>query len=156
MKDKIGKKKEKKKLRHQSPLTNVHVIYEKWVISTRGEFNEFKELYEITMIRSMSEAMAETVGSMMNSHCGKGRHLQPVNFSMELVLRFNLGPLHLMDKLIEEVLKSQNKEYVRRVQRKDKLIMRDVNVSAAVKTFRQQSEQYSRFPTEFWTEWKNN
>ena len=108
------------------------------------------------MIRSMSEAMAETVGSMMNSHCGKGRHLDPVFFSMELVLRFNLGPLHLMDNLIESVMQSQNKEYIKRTIRKDRLITHhDVVVSAAINTFRKKSEQISRFPCVFWTNWNN-
>ena len=37
-----------------------------------GEDNlEFQKLWEIVMIRSTSEAICETVGSMMNQHCGK-------------------------------------------------------------------------------------
>ena len=43
------------------------------------------------MIRSSSEAMCmcETVGSMMQH--GKNHYLKPEYFSMEMVLRFNLG-----------------------------------------------------------------
>ena len=35
---------------------------------------------------------------------GKNRYLTPENFSKELVLRFNLEPLHLLNDLIDEVL----------------------------------------------------
>ena len=76
--------------------------------------------------------------------------------SMELVLRFNLGPLHLMKQLIQDVLKARNKEHVRRTTRKDQLITQDLKLSATVNTFRQKSEENTRFPTEFWTNWKNN
>ena len=142
-----------------APLTEVHKIYEKWVLSSDGKFPEFKELYEICMIRSMSEAMAETVGSMMNQHCGKGRHLQPVFFSMELVLRFNLGPMHLMDNLIKEVLAceyQQNKEYVRKTTRVEKLVTKDIKLSAAINTFRNKAQEDSRFPSKFWTHWNED
>ena len=104
----------------------------------------------------MSEAMAETVGSMMNQHCGRGRHLQPAFFSMELVLRFNLGPLHLMDGLIKEVLECEKKEYIRRVTRVDMLITKDTKLSAAMNTFRNKARDNSRFPTIFWTDWNAN
>ena len=138
------------------PLKNVHKIYEKWVLTVSDRFAEFRELYEICMIRSMSEAMAETVGSIMNTHCGKGRYLQPAYFSMEIVLRFNLGPLHLMDGLIQDILKCQHKDYIRKVKRVDKLVSKDIKVSAAINTFRQKSQESSRFPLTFWTNWKND
>ena len=139
-----------------APLSEVQKIYEKWVKSSDGQYSEFKDLYEICMIRSMSEAMAETVGSMMNQHCGRGRHLMPAYFSMELVLRFNLGPLHLMDKMIKDILKCESdkgKEYIRRVTRVDKLVTKDTKLSAAMNTFRKKAEDSSRFPTVFWTDW---
>ena len=40
----------------------------------------------------------------MGQHCAKGRYLDPENFSKELVLNFNLGPLKDLDGLIDEVL----------------------------------------------------
>ena len=67
------------------------------------------------MIRSCSEAICETVGSIMNQHAGKNRHLQPQYFSMEIYLRFNLGPLHLMKDLIKEVLSDKNSKSFRKV-----------------------------------------
>ena len=41
----------------------------------------------------------------MGQHCAKGRYLDPENFSKELVLNFNLGPLKDLDGLIDKVLK---------------------------------------------------
>ena len=107
------------------------------------------------MIRSMSEAMAETVGSMMSSHCGNGRYLQPVYFSMELVLRFNLGPLHQLDSLIQEILKRHRKNYERSTTRINRLVTKNVNLSAAVNTFRRKAEDNSRFPASFWLNWEH-
>ena len=56
------------------------------------------------MIRSCSEAICETVGSIMNQHAGKNRHLDPRYFSMEIYLHFNFGPMHLMKDLIKYYL----------------------------------------------------
>ena len=38
------------------------------------------------------QAIAETVGSVMSNHIGKGRYLNPNNFNKEITLEFNLGP----------------------------------------------------------------
>ena len=35
---------------------------------------------------------AETVGNIMSNHIGKGRYLNPHNFSKEICLEYNLGP----------------------------------------------------------------
>ena len=87
-------------------LQDVHLYYEDWVKKSKESENnlEFQKLWELVMIRSSSEAIYETVGSIMGQHCGKNRYLTPENFSKELVLRFNLGPLHLLNGLIDEVL----------------------------------------------------
>ena len=52
------------------------------------------------MIPSPSEAICETVWSMMNQHGGKNGHREPEYFSMKKVLRFNFGPIHLLDEPI--------------------------------------------------------
>ena len=67
------------------------------------------------MIRSASEAICEMVGSIMNQHAGKNRHLELEYFSMELVLRFSLGPIHLLDDFVDEILSSDTgKTYLRK------------------------------------------
>ena len=69
---------------------------------------------------------------------------------MEMVLRFNLGPLHLLDNLIEEIFTSESsKTYVRKETKISRLITKDLNKSAAVDTFDKHNEQKSRFPLYF-------
>ena len=66
------------------------------------------------MIREISEAICESIGSMMGTHSARNCNLGPENFSNEIILRVNLGPLHLMGNLIDEILASDNaKLYVR-------------------------------------------
>ena len=74
-----------------------------WVQQTDiEEYLDFQRLWEIVMIRLTSEAICETIGSMMGSH-GNNKILQPKYFNIEMVLRFNLG-LHFLDSLIEDIL----------------------------------------------------
>lgn len=65
-----------------------------------------------TMIRGTSEAACETVGSIMNIHSGRNCHLKPEKFSKEIVLRYNLGPMHVLDDhdFIEEIYNREKKE----------------------------------------------
>ena len=100
------------------------------------------------MIRVTSEAICETAGSMMNQHCGKNRFLQPENFNIEMYLKFNLGPLHLLDNFVKEILASDStKSYLRKEQAKiSRLVTNDLNKSAAMETI----EKKSHFPTSFW------
>ena len=70
---------------------------------------------------------------------------------MEMVLRVNLGPLHLMDNLINEVLDAeQGKSYVRKGHILSKISSMDFNKSAAIATFEEKNEKKSRFPNSFW------
>ena len=133
-------------------LANVHIYYQNWVKESNSEENiAFQKLWEIVMIRSTSEAICETVGSMMNQHGGKNRHLEPQYFNMEMVLRFNLGPLHLMDNLIDEVLKiDPGKSYIRKETNISQIVSKDINKSAAIATFEKNDEKKSRFPFSFW------
>ena len=84
----------------------------------------------------------------MNQHSGKNRYLTPENFSKEIVLRFNLGPLHLLEGLISEVLALEStKCYLRK---QGIVVTNDTNKSAALGTFQKKNEQKSRFPVSFW------
>ena len=64
-------------------LTNVHIYYEEWAKTLMESKNhlEFQRLWELVMIRSSSEAMCETVGSIMGQHCAKSCYVDPDNFS---------------------------------------------------------------------------
>ena len=84
----------------------------------------------------------------MNQHSGKNRFLTPENFSNEIVLRFNLGPMHLLEGLIGEVLALEStKCYLRK---QGIVVTDDTNKSAALGTFQKKNEQKSRFSVSFW------
>ena len=135
-------------------LSNVDVYYEKWVkeCAESAKHSDFQKLWEVLMIRVTSEAICETAGSMMNQHCGKNRFLQPENFNIEMYLKFNLGPLHLLDNFVKEILASDStKSYLRKEQYKiSRLVTNDLNKSAAMETIEKRIENKSRFPTSFW------
>ena len=114
------------------------------------KFNPFINLFQNTQIRSMSEAICETVGSMMVTHGGKGRYLQPENFSMEMYLRFNLGPLHCLTGLCQEIVQERQRDYIRKSdisKRFDKVVSKN---SAAVETFRRRQEEKTKLPLDIW------
>ena len=98
--------------------TPEYLVWKQWITSLSKESLEvhasFIEFFQFVQIRSMSEAICETVGSIMNIQTGSGRHLQPVNFSAEICLRFNLGPLHHLGGLIESVIETYDKEFIRK------------------------------------------
>ena len=85
-------------------ITHVHRYYEEWAKSNTEKHLPFQNLWENVMIRSTSEAICETVGSMMAHHGAKNHSLQPKNFNIEMYLRFNLPTLHHSDGLVNEVL----------------------------------------------------
>ena len=94
----------------------------------------FIEFFQCIQVRSMSEAMAETVGSLMNINSGTGRQLQPVNFSVEIYLRFNLGPLHALGGLVKDVAEKHGKEFSLD------------STSVAITSFRKKSELKCHIP----------
>ena len=67
------------------------------------------DFYAFIINLSFSEAVCETVGSVMNQHSGRNRHLQPTYFSIEIHLWWNLGPLHFLKNLIEDVYNREKK-----------------------------------------------
>ena len=99
-------------------VTHVHRYYEEWTKSNTEKHLPFQNLWENVMIRSTSEAICETVGSMMAHHGAKNHSLQPKNFNIEMYLRFNLPTLHHSDGLINEVL-AFDKKYLQKWRKKD-------------------------------------
>ena len=132
------------------PIRNVHLAYQNWTKRSVGKFVEFKELFENCMIRSTSEAVCETVGSLMKIHAGRNRHLQPLYYSMEIVLRWNIAPLHLLRNLVNDVYNREKKEYIRRTKKTNKIVTGIVAKSASTGTFEEKSEAKSHFPASFW------
>ena len=103
------------------------------------------------MVRSKSEAICETTGSMMNQQSGKNQHLNPNNFNVEMFLRFNLGPLHKLDGLVAEIFAfNSKKSYVREEKIISLLPSGDPAKSNAISTFEKKDETKSRLPESFW------
>ena len=103
------------------------------------------------MIRSTSEAICESIGSIMKIHTSSNRNLQPDSFNMEMVLRVNLAPLHLLENLVNEVFASNsNTNYIRKGTKISQIVSKDINKSAAISTFEKNGEKKSRFPHSFW------
>lgn len=138
------------------PIQIIHLAYKSWFNETKGKFCQFKKIWQNAMIRGTSEASCESIGSIMGIHVGRNRHLNPDNFSKEIVLRYNLGPMHLLDNpsskvnFIQEVYNRGKKEYIRRTNRIDQIVTRDLAKSSAVATFKKKGEENSHFPLSFW------
>ena len=70
---------------------------------------------------------------------------------MEIFLRCNLGPIHLLEGLVNEVLAFySSKTYLRKEDRINRVVSKSLNKSAAIATFEKKGEEKSRFPLDFW------
>ena len=95
-----------------------HNIYKDWFKKSAEEDNhafcvrDFIKFFECVQVRSVSEAICETVGSVMSNKTGRGRVLDPINFDKEVFLEMNLGPIHLLEPLVDEVYIRRQKKYM--------------------------------------------
>ena len=53
-------------------------------------------MFQRVQLKTYSEAIAETVGSVMTLAQARFRKSEPVIFAKEIFLRFNLPPLHIL------------------------------------------------------------
>lgn len=108
----------------------------------------FIRVFQFIQIKSYSEAICETVGSIMKIHGGKGRNLHPVNFAKEIYLNFNLPPLHIMKKQLiptvaKELVETEKREYyTKSADRKLKFS----HLSSSIGNFRNNEEKNSHLP----------
>ena len=80
------------------------------------------------------------------------KHYLKVWFNIEMYLRFNLGPLHLSDGLINEILAfDANKTYLRVGTDPNRLTTKNVYKSSGVGGFEKRDETKSRLPESFWS-----
>ena len=132
----------------------INEVWKKWIqqLNTEQskEYSMFINLFQNIQIRSMSEAICETIGSMMVAHGAKGRYLQPKFFSQELYLRFNLGPLHMLTDFCKEIVTERKKEYVRKNDLKKTFHKSVSEESAALRTYRLEQEGKARLPPNVW------
>ena len=70
-----------------------------------AEATLFIRFFEFVQGKSFSEAICESIGSIMNMATSSGRILHPTNFAKEIFLRFNLPPLHTaMTNIVPDTL----------------------------------------------------
>ena len=110
-------------------------------------------MFQFVQAKTYSEAICETVGSVMNIHRGRGRNLHPVNFAKELFLTFNLPPLHiLISKFIPKIVElkmEDNKEYYRKLDYSRQNMLKYKKLSASIGNFRKDQEDRSHIPLSF-------
>ena len=126
-------------------------IWEKFYMKYKNVdmYENFVGLFQHVQIKSYSEALCETVGSIMKMHHGRGRNVHPVNFNKEIYLRFNLPPLHIMkESLISEAVKvklaDEKKSFIFQTARQDKL--KFGHLSSSVGNFRIREDASSHLP----------
>ena len=129
---------------------NLEETYERfWKLHHQtAEATLFIRFFEFVQGKSFSEAMCESIGSIMNMATSSGRTLHPTNFAKEIFLRFNLPPLHTaMTNIVPDTLSHElfvkKKELIRRAD-SDPRQLRKLNfssVSASLGNFRQKEEE---------------
>ena len=68
-----------------------------------------------------------------------------------MYIKFNIGPLHLLDNFVKEILASDStKSYLRKEQYKiSRLVTNDLNKRGAMETIEKRTEKKSCFLTSF-------
>ena len=79
----------------------------------------------------------------MNINSGTGMQLQPVNFSVEIYLRFSLGPLHALGGLVKDVAGKHGKQFFRKAAPMALAMDRTI---IAISSFRKKSELNCHIP----------
>ena len=70
------------------------VYFEKYKDDDKSEM--FIKIFQHVQLKTYSEAIAETVGSVMTLAQARFRNLEAVNFAKEIFMRFNLPPPHIL------------------------------------------------------------
>ena len=111
----------KKNQNNTSADTSLEEIYRHYFkeVENIHESQIYIHFFEHLMIRTCSEAIAESVGSIMGIAMKRGRNTHPINFEKEIKMRFNLLPLHLLKEtfipeLVDEMVDVKKKEYFRK------------------------------------------
>lgn len=113
----------------------------------------FRELFEFIQIRTYSEAICETVGSLKTIAIGTARNQSPVNLSKEVCLRFNLPPLHICKESIipivaQELVSEKARTYTRKGDKDNRIsrFFKYKHISSALGNFRKREEDTAHLP----------
>ena len=124
------------------------LYFEKYKDDDKSEM--FIEIFQHVHLKTYSEAIAETVGSVMTLAQARFRNLEAVNFAKEIFMRFNLPPLHILKvsfipSVVEKLLRK--KEFHRRLEgTRWQGKLKFSSTSASVGNYRVREEEFSRLP----------
>ena len=102
---------------------NDNLSLERFYVQFCDKFNcdetaVFRDLFEYVNLHTYSEALRETIGSLMQLAFSSGRGLNPPNFNKAICIRYNAPPPHkysrksLFLKLLESGLNKKKKNLV--------------------------------------------
>lgn len=88
----------------------------------------------------------------MSNKIGKGRYLKPQNLSKEVFLEVNLGPLHLLQTLVDRVFDKFQREFRFKCTATGAFVsqLKNDQIGAAIHNRRVEHEKQCRFPCSFW------
>ena len=136
---------------HETKKLKTDEIYQKFISRLGSTTKSFQELFEFVNIRTYSEAICETIGSIMAIAVSNGRNLQSYNLDKELFIRFNMPPYHKVQDFISAVAddwrKRGNKQFYLK-KSGNKLKMK--TLSSSLSNFRSLEEKKSHFPLDLW------
>ena len=134
-------------------LENIYKSFHKKIILI-PEIDLFIQFFENLMIRTYSEAIAETAGSIMGIVAARGRNTHPVNFEKEIKLRFHQTPLHILTntfipKLTDHIV--SNTEFFRKGDKIAKVIkkLKFQTLSAFIGNMRERKVEKAHVPISF-------
>jgi hypothetical protein len=129
------------------PDDTIEQIYEKFCLVCEDDTESFRDFFENINIRTSSEAICETVGSIMNMQVSKGRNLRPSNLDKEVFCRFNLPPFHtLVNTFIPKISEKWRKNKPKGLYRSTTNRLNLGNLSSSLHNFRKREEKKSWFP----------
>ena len=138
-----------------NPAIPTEKLWEKYY----GKYKEdersvlFIKMFQQVQLKTYSEAIAETCGSVMTLAQARFRNLEPVNFAQEIFIRFNLPALHVLrvtfiPAIVEKLL--EYKEFHRRLEgSRFQGKLKYSNTSSSVGNFRANEEINSRLPVSY-------
>ena len=127
-------------------IYQIEKIYKLFYDSNYSNTVAFCDFFEYVEVRSYSEAICESLGSLMGTTCSDGRNLHPCYLNEELFIRVNGPKEHQAGKLIKEVaeFKRENgSEYRCKTNR-----LKFEVLGAAVGNWRKKEEEKSHIPSE--------
>jgi hypothetical protein len=111
----------------------------------------FTDFYEHLNVRTYSEAMCETIGSIMGIAVANGRNLEPANLNKEVFIRFNSPPLHILKQQFVPMVaakwrETMKLEFYRKGKKRSGL--KTDELSHSLESFRSREEEKSHIPVE--------